>query len=107
MRFYAIKLCIFLFTKGVDEDYLNIAIKNGGISVLMKISTAKLVMFVRPKKISFNDNRWHKINLYRRIQEVRRCLVYVCIYYKITIIVLMRTKSEFNYYLRDSLMDFT
>ena len=56
---------------GNDEDYLNIAIKEGGISVLMKVTTGKLDMYIKPNKVRFDDYRWHKIILHRRIKEVR------------------------------------
>ncbi|XP_065225027.1 neurexin 1 isoform X2 [Planococcus citri] len=60
----------FLFHSGNEEDYLNIAIKEGGISVLMKVTTGKLDMYIKPNKVRFDDYRWHKIILHRRIKEI-------------------------------------
>ncbi len=49
---------------------MNIVIKDGGISVLMKVTTGKLDMYIKPNRVRFDDYRWHKISLHRRIKEV-------------------------------------
>lgn len=55
---------------GNEEDYLNVAIKDGGISVLMKVTTGKLDMYIKPNRVRFDDYRWHKVSVHRRIKEV-------------------------------------
>lgn len=59
-----------LFCSGNDEDYLNIVIKDGGISVMMKVTTGKLDLYIKPNRVRFDDYRWHKVVIHRRIKEV-------------------------------------
>lgn len=60
----------FYFISGNEEDYLNVAIKDGGISLLMKVTTGKLDIYIKPNRVRFDDYRWHKVTVHRRIKEV-------------------------------------
>lgn len=59
-----------LFNLGNADDYLNVVIKDGGISVQMKVTTGKLDMYIKPNRVRFDDYRWHKVSVHRRIKEV-------------------------------------
>lgn len=59
-----------LFNLGNTDDYLNVVIKDGGISVQMKVTTGKLDMYVKPNRVRFDDYRWHKVSVRRHIKEV-------------------------------------
>ena len=68
--------CFFVWSYlGNDEDYLNIVIKDGGISVLMKVTTGKLDLFIKPNRLRFDDYRWHKVVVHRRIKEVKFSII--------------------------------
>lgn len=51
-------------------DYLNVAIKDGCLSLTMGLANGKQEMQIKPNKVRFDDNQWHKVSVHRRIQEV-------------------------------------
>ncbi|VVC42463.1 Concanavalin A-like lectin/glucanase domain,EGF-like domain,Laminin G domain [Cinara cedri] len=53
-----------------SSNYLNVGIVTGGISVTMRVGTGSLDMFVKPNRIRFDDNQWHKISVTRKIQGI-------------------------------------
>lgn len=66
-----IDVFIFLFS-GDGLDYLNLALKEGGVILSMSLGNGKLDLQVKPNKIRFDDNQWHKITVHRKIQEVSK-----------------------------------
>ncbi|KAL3289253.1 hypothetical protein HHI36_003685 [Cryptolaemus montrouzieri] len=60
-----------LFYTGDGTDYLNVAIKDGCLSLTMGLANGKQDMQIKPNKVRFDDNQWHKVSVHRRIQEVR------------------------------------
>ncbi|CAH1113681.1 unnamed protein product [Psylliodes chrysocephalus] len=59
-----------LFYTGDGNDYLNVAIKEGILSLTMGLSNGKQEMQIKPNKVRFDDNQWHKVSIHRRIQEI-------------------------------------
>ncbi|XP_075221682.1 neurexin 1-like [Lycorma delicatula] len=59
-----------LFHTGDGLDYLNLALKEGGIILSMSLGNGKLDLQVKPNKIRFDDNQWHKVTVHRKIQEI-------------------------------------
>ncbi|KAG5887691.1 hypothetical protein JTB14_002012 [Gonioctena quinquepunctata] len=59
-----------LFYTGDGNDYLNVAIKDGCLSLTMGLSNGKQEMQIKPNKVRFDDNQWHKVSVHRRIQEI-------------------------------------
>ncbi|XP_064212008.1 neurexin 1 [Tribolium castaneum] len=59
-----------LFYTGDGTDYLNVAIKEGCLSLTMGLSNGKQEMQIKPNKVRFDDNQWHKVSVHRRIQEI-------------------------------------
>ncbi|XP_056637002.1 neurexin-1 isoform X2 [Diorhabda sublineata] len=59
-----------LFYTGDGNDYLNVAIKDGILSLTMGLSNGKQEMQIKPNKVRFDDNQWHKVSIHRRIQEI-------------------------------------
>lgn len=57
---------------GDGTDYLNVAIKDGCLSLTMGLANGKQEMQIKPNKVRFDDNQWHKVSVHRRIQEVGR-----------------------------------
>lgn len=55
---------------GEGNDYLNVAIKDGCLSLTMGLANGKQEMQIKPNKVRFDDNQWHKVSIHRRIQEV-------------------------------------
>ncbi|CAH2244460.1 jg15939 [Pararge aegeria aegeria] len=59
-----------LFYTGHEADYLNLAVRDGGLSLTMGLGNGKQEMHIKPSKTRFDDHQWHKLTVRRRIQEV-------------------------------------
>ena len=55
---------------GESGDYLTIALKDGGAAVSMTLAKGRLDLHIKPARVRFDDNQWHKIIVHRRVQEV-------------------------------------
>lgn len=65
-------ICLFIspYFIGDGTDYLNVAMKDGCLILTMGLSNGKQEMQIKPNKVRFDDNQWHKVSVHRRIQEV-------------------------------------
>lgn len=62
---------ILLFSSiGHGTDYLNLAIRDGGVSLTMGLSNGKQEMHIKPARVRFDDHQWHRVTVHRRIQEI-------------------------------------
>ncbi|GBM88525.1 hypothetical protein AVEN_113587-1 [Araneus ventricosus] len=52
------------------EDFLHVSLKGGGIAVHTKLGSGHVEKVVRPSKVRFDDNQWHKIVIHRKVREV-------------------------------------
>lgn len=59
-----------LLQLGHGTDYLNLALRDGGVSLTMGLANGKQEMHIKPAKIRFDDHQWHKVTIHRRIQEI-------------------------------------
>ncbi|XP_055525432.1 neurexin-1b isoform X3 [Wyeomyia smithii] len=59
-----------LFYTGHGTDYLNLALRDGGVSLTMGLSNGKQEMHIKPARVRFDDHQWHKVTVHRRIQEI-------------------------------------
>ncbi|XP_055385088.1 neurexin-1 isoform X9 [Condylostylus longicornis] len=59
-----------LFYTGHGSDYLNLALRDGGVSLTMGLANGKQEMHIKPSKVRFDDHQWHKVTVHRRIQEI-------------------------------------
>ncbi|XP_064550365.1 neurexin 1 isoform X2 [Drosophila montana] len=59
-----------LFYTGHGTDYLNLALRDGGVSLTMGLANGKQEMHIKPAKVRFDDHQWHKVTVHRRIQEI-------------------------------------
>jgi hypothetical protein len=51
-------------------EYLNLALKDGGVSVTMNLGNGRLELHIKPNRVRFDDNQWHKVTVHRKVQEV-------------------------------------
>lgn len=76
-----IQFCVFFFVDidfhccvfpsiGHGTDYLNLAIRDGGVSLTMGLSNGKQEMHIKPARVRFDDHQWHRVTVHRRIQEI-------------------------------------
>ncbi|XP_077296865.1 neurexin 1 isoform X2 [Arctopsyche grandis] len=59
-----------LFYTGHGQDYLNLAVRDGGVSLTMGLSNGKQEMHIKPARVRFDDHQWHRVTVHRRIQEI-------------------------------------
>jgi neurexin len=57
-------------SSGHGTDYLNLAIRDGGVSLTMGLTNGKQEMHIKPARVRFDDHQWHKVTVHRRIQEI-------------------------------------
>lgn len=63
--------CHHVSGDGSANNYLNVGIVTGGVTVTMRLGSGTLDMFIKPNRIRFDDNQWHKISVTRKVQGVR------------------------------------
>jgi neurexin len=61
---------VFCVILGDGTDYLNLALRDGGVVLTMNLGNGKLEMQIKPHKVRFDDNQWHKVTVHRKVQEV-------------------------------------
>ncbi|XP_053613214.1 neurexin 1-like isoform X1 [Plodia interpunctella] len=59
-----------LFYTGHESDYLNLAVRDGGVSLTMGLGNGKQEIHIKPVKTRFDDHQWHKLTVHRRVQEI-------------------------------------
>lgn len=64
------KINVLIILLGHDTDYLNLALRDGGVSLTMGLANGKQEMHIKPARVRFDDHQWHKVTVHRRIQEV-------------------------------------
>lgn len=66
----------FLFSpriiSGEGDDYLTISLRDGGVAVGMTLAKGRLDLHIKPVRVRFDDNQWHRIIVHRKVQEVRK-----------------------------------
>ncbi|XP_035209808.1 neurexin-1-like [Stegodyphus dumicola] len=55
-----------------SEYFLHVALEKGGIAVHTKLGSGHVEKIVRPSKVRFDDNQWHKIVIHRKVREITR-----------------------------------
>lgn len=72
-------LVLFLIT-GEGDDYLTVSLRDGGAAVGMTLAKGRLDLHIKPTRVRFDDNQWHKISVHRKVQEVSvRTRVCACV----------------------------
>ena len=61
-----------LFFTGDENDYLGIAIKNGGVSLSLNLGNGRLDSGIQNKRVRFDDDVWHHIRVTRHSQQVSK-----------------------------------
>ncbi|XP_071876992.1 neurexin 1 isoform X3 [Bombus fervidus] len=55
---------------GQGDDYLTVSLRDGGAAVGMTLAKGRLDLHIKPVRIRFDDNQWHKIIVLRKVQEI-------------------------------------
>ena len=63
------------YTLGDGEDYLNLAMKDGGISLSINLGSGTLNTGIGlGGSVRFDDDQWHHVSVKRVAQKVRNCV---------------------------------
>ena len=55
---------------GDGDDYLNLALKDGGMSLSLNLGNGRLDTGINPTSIRFDDDNWHHVIITRVAREV-------------------------------------
>ncbi|XP_076392463.1 neurexin 1 isoform X4 [Megachile rotundata] len=59
-----------LFYSGEGDDYLTVSLRDGGAAVGMTLAKGRLDLHIKPGRVRFDDNQWHKIIVHRKVQDI-------------------------------------
>lgn len=60
----------FCVIAGDGEDYLALSLRDGAVTLNINLGSGKLDVQIRPPRVRFDDNQWHRVNIHRKAQEV-------------------------------------
>lgn len=60
---------------GKSADYVNLALKNGAVSLVINLGSGAFEALVEPVNGKFNDNDWHDVKVTRNLRQVTVQLV--------------------------------
>uniref|UniRef100_A0A668SNP9 Neurexin 3a n=1 Tax=Oreochromis aureus TaxID=47969 RepID=A0A668SNP9_OREAU len=55
---------------GKSADYVNLALKDGAVSLVINLGSGAFEAIVEPVKGKFNDNSWHDVKVTRNLRQV-------------------------------------
>ncbi|XP_054713514.1 neurexin-1-like [Uloborus diversus] len=61
-----------LLYNGRGEDYLLLALKEGTIVLAIHLGSSSVEKQLRPAKVRFDDNQWHRVLVHRKVREITR-----------------------------------
>lgn len=56
---------------GKSADYVNLALKDGAVSLVINLGSGAFEAIVEPVNGKFNDNTWHDVKVTRNLRQVR------------------------------------
>lgn len=59
-----------LLHTGKSADYVNLALKDGAVSLVINLGSGAFEAIVEPVNGKFNDNSWHDIKVTRNLRQV-------------------------------------
>lgn len=57
---------------GKSADYVNLALKDGAVSLIINLGSGAFEAIVEPVSGKFNDNQWHNVKVTRNLRQVMR-----------------------------------
>ncbi|XP_054404168.1 neurexin-1 isoform X43 [Pongo abelii] len=57
---------------GKSADYVNLALKNGAVSLVINLGSGAFEALVEPVNGKFNDNAWHDVKVTRNLRQIQR-----------------------------------
>ena len=65
---------LLFYTGDGIEDYLNLAMRDGGVSLSINLGSGRLDTGISPSGVRFDDDRWHDVVIKREAQQVHLSL---------------------------------
>lgn len=62
---------------GKSADYVNLALKDGAVSLVINLGSGAFEAIVEPVNGKFNDNSWHDVKVTRNLRQVKQTLAFV------------------------------
>ena len=59
---------------GKSADYVNLALKDGAVSLVINLGSGAFEAIVEPVNGKFNDNSWHDVKVTRNLRQVGLCV---------------------------------
>ncbi|XP_076366546.1 neurexin 1-like [Tachypleus tridentatus] len=59
-----------LFYTGNGNDFLSLSLRDGGVVLTVSLGSGSLERVVRPSRVRFDDNQWHKVLVHRKVREI-------------------------------------
>lgn len=56
---------------GKSADYVNLALKDGAVSLVINLGSGAFEAIVEPVNGKFNDNTWHDVKVTRNLRQVK------------------------------------
>lgn len=87
---------------GKSADYVNLALKDGAVSLVINLGSGAFEAIVEPVNGKFNDNSWHDVKVTRNLRQVRHrmttpfSLVFNCFNCPVTIVSVCFVISTFQ-----------
>ena len=60
---------------GNGIDYMNLALQDGGVALIVKLGIGKLDTQIKTESVRFDDNQWHHVLVSRESSKVKLLLV--------------------------------
>lgn len=62
---------------GKSADYVNLALKDGAVSLVINLGSGAFEAIVEPVNGKFNDNSWHDVKVTRNLRQVQQTLALI------------------------------
>ncbi|XP_076324369.1 neurexin 1-like isoform X2 [Tachypleus tridentatus] len=61
-----------MFYTNDGEDFMGLLLRDGGVVLVIRLGSGSVERTVRPARVRFDDNQWHKVLVHRKVREITR-----------------------------------
>lgn len=81
---------------GKSADYVNLALKNGAVSLVINLGSGAFEALVEPVNGKFNDNAWHDVKVTRNLRQVtaQRIREFLALFLTAAVCVVLETPNN-------------
>ncbi|KAG8179390.1 hypothetical protein JTE90_003646 [Oedothorax gibbosus] len=63
---------LLLYAQGPEGAGLHLGLRDGGLRLELQLGASGVEKLLKPPKVRFDDNRWHRVLLHRKVREITR-----------------------------------